>query len=99
MELTVLIDEVVEEQPNKDFLRRNREFFTPALLGAITDTVKRDMNEAISFCKQHKIDMIEVYRYFYALKNKEFEEYYNIEKENYLDNIEYKISVKIANDF
>ena len=32
-------------------------------------------------------------------EDKEFEEYYNREKENYLDNIEYKISVKIANDF
>lgn len=99
VELTVLIDEVINEQPDKNFLRRNKEFFTPELVKRAEETVTNNMNEAIAFCKENKIDMIDVYRYFYALKNKKFMQYYNQEKENYLDNIEYKISVKIVNDF
>ena len=98
-ELTVLIDEVIELQPKKKFLRRNKDFFTKALVGRVEQTVKDDMNDAIEFCKNNKLDMLEVFRYFYALKNKDFMKYYNKEKENYLDNIDFKIDVKIVNDF
>ena len=96
VDLTVLIEEVMEEQPNKKFLRRNKAFLTPALISKIEETVNQEMFEAIEFCKQNKVDLIDVYRQFYSLKNKEFENYYTQEKENYLDNIEYKTSVKIA---
>ena len=98
-ELTLLIEEVVESQPDKNFLKRNKEFFTPELIKKVEECVKKDMDEAIEFCKQNKIDLLDVYRYFNALKHKEFTEYYNQNKENYLDNIEYKTSVKIAIDY
>lgn len=94
--LTLLIEEVVSENPDKKFLRRNKDFFTPTLIKAVEEQVLNDMNEAIEFCKQNKVDLIDVYRHFNALKHEEFNGYLKDKKEDYLQDVEYKTSVKIA---
>ena len=94
--LTLLIEEVVSENPDKNFLRRNKDFFTPTLIKTIEEQVLKDMNEAIEFCKENKVDLIDVYRHFNALKHKEFDVYLKDKKEDYLQDVEYKTSVKIA---
>lgn len=97
--LTGLVDEVDEESPNRKFLRRNKDFITPALVKKTIETVKRDANEIIDFCITNNVDLIQVYKYFYKLKHEEFMKYYNLTKEKYLSGITYNISVKVSSSY
>ena len=95
-DLTLLVEEVVTENPDKGFLRRNKDFFTPTLIKTIEEKVKNDMDEAVEFCKQNKIDLVDVYRQFNALKYKDFKKYYENKKEDYLLGVDFVNTVKIA---
>lgn len=97
--LSGLVDEVDEENPNKKFLRRNKDFMSAELIEKTKETVKKDAHEVISFCVDNNIDLIQVYKHFYKLKNKEFLKYYNLTKEKYLSGIKYNISVKVSSSY
>jgi len=97
--LTILVEEVMEENPNKDFLRRNKEFLTPALIEKLKETTKQEMESVISYCKENEVDLMNVYRQFNRKKYKEFKNYYNNEKENYLNNIQYSINVQVQSAY
>jgi len=99
IDLTVLVEEVIEEKPNNDFLRRNKEFLTPKAVEKLKTTIKNEMQTVINYCKEHQIDLLNVYRQFNRKKYKDFQAYYNQEKENYLDNIEYNIEVKVKSAY
>ena len=99
IDLTVLVEEVMEEHPNTDFLRRNKEFLTPTAVNKLKETIKTEMETVISYCQEHKIDLLNVYRQFNRKKHKDFKNYYNQQKENYLDNIQYNIDVKVKSAY
>jgi len=96
VELVVVVEEVDEENPNKNFLKRNKEFLTPALVEKTKETVKNKTSEIINFCKQNDVDIIGVYKNFYRKQYKNFKKYYSIAQEKYLDNVEFNISVKVS---
>ena len=89
--LTVYIDEVIEENPSEKLLRRNQDFLTNALIAKIKEKMESDMREIISYCQNNEVDLLGVYKYFYALENKKFEEYY-------LDGIDYQIDIKVKSE-
>lgn len=97
--LSVLVEEVDEENPNKEFLKRNKEFITDALVRKTKETVKADTLEIIEFCKTNQIDIIGVYENFYRKQYKKFKKYYDEQKEKYLDGIEYNITVKVSSTY
>ena len=99
IDLTVLVEEVMEEKPNKEFLKRNKEFLTPALIEKLKETTKKEMETVVEFCKENNVDLMNVYRQFNRKKYSEFKNYYNKEKENYLDNINYDIEVKVQSAY
>ena len=99
IDLTVLVEEVIEEQPNQDFLRRNKEFLTPTATEKLKETIKSEMQTVIAYCQDNKIDLLNVYRQFNRKKYKDFKNYYNQEKENYLNNISYKIDVEVKSAY
>ena len=99
IELTLLVEEVDEEKPNKEFLKRNKEFLTEALVKKIEETVKADAYEIIDFCKTNNIDLMQTYEYFYRFNYKEFKKYFEQEKENYLNPIDFSISVKVNSTY
>ena len=97
--LTVFIDEVIEENPSERLLRRNQDFLTNALIEKIKQKMESDMREIISYCQNNKVDLLGVYKHFYALKNKEFEEYLSkVNEENYLDGIDYQINIEVKSE-
>ncbi|MBQ3047479.1 MAG: hypothetical protein IJD48_00490, partial [Clostridia bacterium] len=77
IDLTILVEEVMEEQPNTSFLRRNKEFLTPTAIEKLKDTIQSEMQTVIAFCKEHKIDLLNVYRQFNRKKYKDFQTYYH----------------------
>lgn len=99
IELSVLVEEVDEENPNKNFLKRNKEFITDALVEKTKETIKKDAYEIIEFCKLKQIDVFGVYENFYRKEFKKFKKYYEGTKEKYLDDIQYNISVKVSSSY
>ena len=99
IKLTVLVEEVMEENPNDNFLRRNKEFLTPTAIETLKQTIKSEMEDVINFCKENKVDLMNVYRQFNRKKFKEFKNYYSQEQENYLNNINYNIDVKVKSTY
>lgn len=99
IDLTILVEEVIEENPTEDFLRRNKEFLTPTAVEKLKETIKNEMQSVITYCQEHKIDLLNVYRQFNRKKYKEFKKYYETTKENYLNNIEYNIDVKVKSAY
>ena len=99
LSLTIIIDEVVEEGPNENLLRRNQDFFTDALVEKIKEQVGEDMYSIIDYCKTNDIDLLDVYKRFYALKNREFEDYLSrVGIENYLNDIQYNITIDVKSE-
>ena len=99
IELSVLVEEVDEENPDKSFLKRNKDFLTDELVNRIKETVKLDAMDIIEFCKQNETDLIGVYENFYRKEYKKFKSYYNNNKEKYLNDIDYNISVKVSSSY
>ena len=99
LSITVLVEEVDEENPDKKFLKRNKEFLTPALVEKIKSTVKDDAFSIIDFCKTNQVDLIGVYENFYRKKYSEFKPYYEEKQEKYLDDVEYNIKVKVSSSY
>ena len=96
--LTVYIDEVIEENPSERLLRRNQDFLTNALIEKIKEKMETDMREIIKYCQDNKVDLLGIYKHFYALENKKFEKYLDNMGENYLDGIEYQIGIKVKSE-
>ena len=99
IELSVLVEEVDEEKPTKNFLKRNKDFLTPKLIERTKETVKEKANEIINFCKQNQVDLIGVYENFYRKEFGEFKKYYEQTQEKYLDDVEFNISVKVSSSY
>lgn len=99
IELSVLVEEVDDENPNKSFLKRNKDFLTHTLIEKTKNTVKSDVMEIIDFCKTYQVDLIGVYENFYRKQYKEFKKYSENTQEKYLDGIEYNITVKVSSSY
>ena len=97
--LSVLVEEVDDENPTKKFLQRNKEFLTNALVEKTIETVKQDAYDIINFCKENSVDLIGVYENFYRKEYKNFKDYYEKDKEKYLNNIDYNVSVKVSSSY
>lgn len=98
--LTVVVEEVVDNNPTKDMLRRNEEFLTSALVNKIKETIKSDMEEIIAYCKENNVDLVNVYKTFYRKQNKQWKKY--IERvgiENYLKNVEFDIKIDVNSQY
>ena len=93
------VDEVLEQTPDERFLRRNKEFLTPTALAKLKETLNEKLLNTIEFCKQNQIDLISAYRYFNAMEYNKFKEYYEKYKENYLEGIDYRISIEINSSY
>ncbi len=91
-----IIEEVIQDDPNTEFLKRNKDFFTNEAVRRLEETIKNDIMEVIDYCKENKIDLIDVYRNFHNKNYKDFKEYYQENKEKYLDFVDYEISVKVS---
>ncbi len=99
IDLTVLVDEVDDDNPTQQFLKRNKEFLTPALVEKTKETVKLKVMEIIEFCQENQTDIIGVYENFYRKQYKKFKPYYDETQEKYLDGIDYQISVKVSSTY
>jgi len=99
IELAVLVEEVDEENPDKSFLKRNKEFLTPNLVKKAEETVKLEAMNVIEYCKSKQIDLIGVYENFYRKHYKKFKKYYDENKEKYLNGIQYDVSVKVSSSY
>ncbi len=99
IDLSVLVEEVDEENPNKKFLKRNKEFLTHALVEKTKATVENHAKEIIKYCKENQADLLGVYENFYRKKYKDFKKYYEQSQEKYLDGVEFNISVKVSSSY
>jgi len=95
VEIRVLVDEVIDKEQSAKFLRRNKEFLTPAAINKLKETLHQKMLDTINFCKTNEIDLINVYKEFNAKHHKKFQKHYEQHKGKYLDGIEYKVNIKI----
>lgn len=91
-----IIEEVIQDDPNVEFLKRNKDFFTEEAVRRLEDEIKTSIEDVIKYCKENKIDLIDAYRNFHNKNYKDFKEYFKEYKEKYLDNIDYEISVKVS---
>ena len=99
IDLIVLVEEIDEENPNKNFLKRNKEFLTPALIEKTKEVVKEHAMSIVEFCKTNEIDLIGVFENFYRKQFKEFKKYYEEKQEKYLDDVKVNISVKVSSSY
>lgn len=99
IDLAVLVEEVDEENPDKSFLKRNKDFLTNELIEKTKQTVKENCFEIIDFCKENKVDLIGVYENFYRKEYNKFKQYYELTQEKYLDGVEYNITVKVSSSY
>lgn len=99
IDITVLVEEVDEENPSKKFLKRNKEFLTPALVEKTKETVKTQALAVVDFCKTNEIDLIGVFENFYRKEYKKFKNYYDKTQEKYLDDVKVNISVKVSSSY
>ena len=99
IELSVLVEEVDEENPNKSFLKRNKDFLTDELISKTKETVKNNCNEIIGFCKENQVDLIGVFENFYRKEYKNFKSYYDQAQEKYLNDVEFNINVKVSSSY
>ena len=98
--LTFYIEEIVQDEQKSSFMRRNKEFYTQTLLDAIKEKVKTDMTETIEFCKTNKLDLLKVFENFNCFKYGQFKKYTDkVGKENYLEQIDYQISVDLESAY
>ena len=99
IELSVLVEEVDEENPTKKFLKRNKEFLTEELIAKTKKTVKDNCLEIIEFCKNNHVDLVGVYENFYRKEHNDFKKYYEKTQEKYLNDVEFNISVKVSSSY
>lgn len=99
IKLLVMVEEVDEENQTKKFLKRNKDFLTNTLIEKTKNTVKEKAESIINHCIENEADLIGVYENFYRLKYKDFKKYFDEKKEKYLNDIEYKISVKVSSSY
>ena len=98
--LTFYIEEIVQDEQRSTFMRRNKEFYTKTLLDAIKEKVKTNMEQTIEFCKTNKLDLIKVFENFNCFKYGQFKKYTEkVGKENYLDQINYQITVDLESAY
>lgn len=98
--LTMYIEEIVQDQQKSSFMRRNKEFYTDALLSKIKNQVNQELNNAVELCKTSNLDLLQVYQNFNCFKNKQFKEYLNkVGKDNYLQNIDFEMNVTIESAY
>lgn len=95
LELRVLVDEVTEERPGKEFMRRNKEFLTATAIKKLEETLKSNMFETIEFCKTNQIDLLNAFKNFYSRNHKQFMDYYSKNKSNFLEGIDFRINIEI----
>jgi isopropylmalate/homocitrate/citramalate synthase len=99
IELSVLVEEVDEENPTKSFLKRNKEFLTDKLISKTKETVKQNSYEIIEICRKNEIDLIGVYENFYRKEYKNFKKFYEKAQEKYLNDVEFNITVKVSSSY
>ncbi len=99
IELAVLVEEVDEENPTKKFLKRNKDFLTDTLISKTKETIQKNCFEIIEFCKENQIDLIGVYENFYRKEYKKFKNYFEKDKEKYLNNVKFNITVNVSSSY
>lgn len=98
--LTMYIEEIVQNQQKSSFMRRNKEFYTDALLSKIKSHVETELNDAVELCKTSNLDLLQVYQNFNCFKNKQFKEYLNeVGKDNYLQGVNFEMNVTIESAY
>lgn len=95
VEIRVLVDEVVDKEQSKKFLRRNKEFLTKTALDKLKETLHQKMLDTIKFCQDNEIDLLNVYREFNAKHYKKFQKHLSEQNGKYLNGIDYNINIKI----
>ncbi len=99
IEFKVFVEEVLDEEPTNNMLRRNRDFLTPALVDKLKEKTTQDMKEIIDFCVENNLDLLGVYKTFNAKNHKKFKKYIeNVGVENFLSNIKFETNVKINSE-
>lgn len=95
VEIRVLVDEVIDKEQSKKFLRRNKEFLTKTALDKLNETLHQKMLDTIKFCQDNEVDLLNVYREFNAKHYKKFQKHLQNQNGKYLNGIDYKINIKI----
>ncbi len=99
-EFTVNVEEVVDDSPERNMLRRNQEFLTPTLVNKLTEKIIADMQEVVNFCIEKKLDLVEVYKTFNRKHYKKWHKYLeNTSTEDFLSGVEFKIDAKINSQY
>lgn len=100
LDVTVLVDEVKENPPTEKLLVHDQKFLTDAVIEKIKERNVLDMETIVNFCKTNRVDLIGVYKHFYAVQNKPFEEHLKrVGKENYLDEITFNYHTKVSTEY
>lgn len=98
--LTVFVEQVIDEKPDKEMLRRNEDFLTDTLVEKIKEQVTSEMTELINYSKENKIDLIDVYKLFNSKQNKKFKEFLSrVGEDDYLSHVRFETEIKIANEY
>ncbi len=100
MNLVVYVEQVLENEPEKQMLKRNNEFLSEEVVEKVKEQVIKEMQSCVDFCKTNKVDVLEVYQYFYKLQNKKFKKYLSqVGIDNYLSNIKFEFEIDVSNEY
>ncbi len=100
IDLTVFVEEVGDNTPEVNMLKRNRDFITPELIKKIKEKVSEDMKEVETFSKVNKVDTIDAYMQFNTLKHKQFKKYLErVGIDNYLDGMRFETTINIRSEY
>jgi len=66
----------------------------------IKEKTTNDMLELVDYCKTNKIDLIGIYKRYYRFKYKQWNNYLQeVGMENYLNNVQHEIKIKVISEF
>ena len=100
IELVVFVEQVLEKEPQKNMLKRNNDFLTPAVIEKVKQKVIEDMQACVDFCRQNKIDMLQAYKHFSKLTPNKFEEYMRTTTvDEFLSGVKFTFDVKVTNEY
>ena len=98
--LMAFIEQVVENKPTEKFLIRNEQFISNEAQKRLKETAKEKALEALGFCKDNDLDLLDVYSYFDKFHHRKTKSIVNNSSiEEFLQDVEYEVNVDVKSTF
>ena len=98
--LSAYIEEIEEDKPSKKFLIRNEQFMSDKARERLKEEVIKRAQDAVEFCKENELDILNVYSKFDKYQHKKTnEQTKELDIVEFLKNVEYNFTVVVKSTY